>query len=410
MMKLSKSLKLDRSLSSHERKNFSILDIIRRRGTITKTEISQDTGLNIVTVSNYINRYAEEGLVKEVGLEASSGGRKPALLKLNTKAAYAIGVDLGRINGTRSEIVGVILDLDGQILAKAQRNWSKDAQEGVLEKSFELIEELIKVSQAPKAAISAIGLGLNSFVKGKIAAKEDFYGNLSESFSAVAETLEERFALPAFVSSATTCAAFGERMFALEERIDNLLYLNADLDCGMIIKGEIYCGKGEAGIFGLNRLEEKEFIFSDPQLNWLSNESIDLGTRDLAKKLALQGVDSRLFSLNQGQAEKISLLTVLEAAKDGDQLAKELVEHASVVLGLKIAYLVNLFNPEVVILGGGIEKGGSLILEPVRTTVRKWAKRSSAQEVKIIPSVFGEEAVAIGAASLVVAEIFAQAF
>jgi glucokinase len=130
----------------------------------------------------------------------------------------------------------------------------------------------------------------------------------------------------------------------------------------------------------------------------------------LAKKLALQGVDSRLFSLNQGQAEKISLLTVLEAAKDGDQLAKELVEHASVVLGLKIAYLVNLFNPEVVILGGGIEKGGSLILEPVRTTVRKWAKRSSAQEVKIIPSVFGEEAVAIGAASLVVAEIFAQAF
>ena len=85
------------SLSDHEKKNFSILELIRRNGPITRADISKTTDLNIVTVSNYINTYINENLVIESGMEASSGGRKPSLVKLRDDQGYAIGLDLGHM-------------------------------------------------------------------------------------------------------------------------------------------------------------------------------------------------------------------------------------------------------------------------------------------------------------------------
>ena len=85
------------ALSDHEKKNFSILELIRRNGPITRADISKTTDLNIVTVSNYIGTYISRGLIIEGGMEASSGGRKPTLVKLNIDHGYALGLDLGHM-------------------------------------------------------------------------------------------------------------------------------------------------------------------------------------------------------------------------------------------------------------------------------------------------------------------------
>ena len=132
------------TFSDHERKNFSILELIRRNGPITRADISKVTDLNIVTVSNYINSYIEKGLVSEGGMEASTGGRKPTLVKLNDDSACAIGIDLGHMDASGATMIGIVTDLAGKVLTKVKKIRTKDTIDKVIEGSLELIEELIK--------------------------------------------------------------------------------------------------------------------------------------------------------------------------------------------------------------------------------------------------------------------------
>ena len=97
-------------LTEREQKNFQILELIRQRGPLTRMELSQGTGFNIVTVSNYVNYFIKQALVLERGYDISTGGRKPTLVDLNAKAGFAIGIDLGPMDVSRTHTIAVITD------------------------------------------------------------------------------------------------------------------------------------------------------------------------------------------------------------------------------------------------------------------------------------------------------------
>ncbi len=128
-----------------------------------------------------------------------------------------------------------------------------------------------------------------------------------------------------------------------------------------------------------------------------------------AKKLIQEGHPTAIQELVRGQVEDVNLHTVIQAAEARDPLARELIEHAAIQLGIRIASIVNLLNPEVVVIGGGIEKAGSLLLEPVWRCVKKYAYEEPADLVDILPAHLGENAVALGAACWVIQEAFVQA-
>ena len=98
----------------------------------------------------------------------------------------------------------------------------------------------------------------------------------------------------------------------------------------------------------------------------------------------------------------------IHATKQGDDLSKSIFDDAIEYLGIGIAGLVNLFHPEAVVIGGGVEKAGEVILGPIRRTIRRFAFEEPAGKVRIVASILGEDAVALGAASLVLREIFTQ--
>ncbi|MDP6685359.1 MAG: helix-turn-helix domain-containing protein, partial [Candidatus Omnitrophota bacterium] len=138
------------SLSDYEKRNFSILEFIRRNGPITRADISKITDLNIVTVSNYINTYIDQGLVIEGGMEASSGGRKPTLVKLNEEHGYAIGLDLGHTGAGGATMIGMVTDLSGKIIVRVERHRVKDKMDKIVEHSIEMIEEMLKKKDVKK--------------------------------------------------------------------------------------------------------------------------------------------------------------------------------------------------------------------------------------------------------------------
>ena len=408
-MKLKSGLFKYQILSDKEKKNLLLLDIIIQKGPISRTDISKETDLNIVTVSNYVNNYIEKGLVIEKGFDISSGGRKPTLVELAAGGGYVIGVDVGPV-----EEIAIMTDLSAKIIWKESKKRPQGHMEEVIKVAMDVLNDIITSSKVPREKIMAVGFGISGVINeeaGTIRDTDPKRGRTTGSINAFREAIEEKFQLPVFVGNDATCAAFGEKRLSLERNIENMLYVYSDVGCGIIIKGDIYCGSGgSAGEIQLSSelTGEDEIKSSSKELYYLRPMGVDLGIAAKAKKAIEEGIGTKILELANGKAAEITLDKVIKAADSGDKLAMELIESAGVNLGTRIAYLINLFNPEVVVIGGGVEKAGELILEPIRRTVRKLAFAEPAAKVRIIPSALGDEAVALGAASLVLREIFTQ--
>lgn len=408
-MKLKSGLFKYQMLSDKEKKNLLLLDIIIQKGPISRTDISKETDLNIVTVSNYVNNYIERGLVIEKGFDVSSGGRKPTLVELDAGGGYVIGVDIGPV-----EEVAIMTDLSAKIIWKEKRKRPQGHMEEVIKIAVGLLNDIIAGSKAPREKILAVGFGISGVINedtGTVRDTDPRRGRTTGSINAFRETIEQNLQLPVFVGNDATCAAFGEKRLSLERGVENMLYIYSDVGCGIIIKGDIYCGAGgSAGEIQVSSESagEDEAKSISKEFYYLRPMGVDLGIIAKAKKSIEEGIGTKILELASGKLAELTLDKVIKSAEHGDKLAIELIDSAGINLGTRIAYLINLFNPEVVVIGGGIEKAGELIIEPIRRTVRKLAFEEPASRVRIIPSALGDEAVALGAASLVLREVFTQ--
>ena len=406
-MAVRQTLFRDQVLSDRERKNLAILDVIRKSGPVTRTEISKVTKLNIVTVSNYVNNYIDKNLIIERGFDVSTGGRKPTLVELNAKMGNVIGIDVGPVN-----MVAVITDLTNTVVGKTKRPRPNGPMSEVITSSIEMVYEIMEKSKVDKTKIKGVGLGVSGVIDsiaGTIRDTDPTRGRTTGSYASVKSLVQKEFNIPTFVGNDATVAAFGEKRLGLEQEIDDMLYVYSDVGCGIIIKGEIYCGAGgSAGEMQLTA-DNPDLPLQDKDPSYLRPWGVDLGiTQEARKILSKEKTDSKIMDLAGDDLDNITPDIIIEAAKGKDKIATEIIENAGANLGIRIAYLVNLFNPEVVVIGGGIEQAGELLLGPVRKSVRSLAFEEPANTVKIVPSRLGDSAVALGAAALVLREIFAQ--
>ncbi|OIO34774.1 MAG: hypothetical protein AUJ70_00320 [Candidatus Omnitrophica bacterium CG1_02_40_15] len=400
-------------LSDHERKNFSILELIRRNGPLTRADISKVTDLNIVTISNYITNYINKKLVLEGGMESSTGGRKPVLVKLNEASGYAIGLDIGHMDASGANMVGLVTNLAGNVINKIKKFRPKENINKLIDASLDVIEELLNKKEIQKDKVKGVGIGIGGVIDDNFGTVRDMTKNgMRVNYTAIENRIEQKFGFPAFVGNDATFAAFGEKMHALPMNVEDVIYMYSDVGSGIIIKGSMYCGAtGSAGELRINYPPPNgEYLQFSKNISFLLSTGLDLGLVNQAKKLIKEeDVQSSIIEFCSNNLDNLVTENIIEAAKSGDTLAIELLEDASVNLGIRVAYLVNLFNPEIVIIGGGIEKAGNLFLEPLRRTIRKWAFEEPANVVKIIPAKLGEDSVALGAASVIIRNVFIQA-
>lgn len=403
----------EHELTERQQKSFQILELIRQRGPLTRTELSQGTGFNIVTVSNYVNQFIKDGLVSERGFDISTGGRKPVLVELNAKAGFVVGIDPGSMGLPESSVVGVIMDLSGHVVHRLHRRRPANDIDHLIHGVGDVIRELLKSSPIDVKRIVGMGIGLPGIMDERAGTLRDTSRHgIRTSYTAVRDQLEAEFALPVLMGNDATLAGYGELRLGIERQVENFIYLYSDVGASLIFNGHIYWGSsGSAGELGVFVPVPTE----DDYLTWIKSPSFvfsnawDLGLSAQAKKLIQQGQATTIQQLAKGNLEAITLEIVVQAAQDGDQLARDLIEHAAIQLGVRIASLVNLLNPDVVIIGGGIEKAGSLLLEPVWRSVKKYAYEEPASLVDVLPAQLGENAVAMGAACWVIREVFVQA-
>ena len=267
----------------------------------------------------------------------------------------------------------------------------------MIDKAKKFAGGLLEKAGGEKEKIRAIGIGA-------ACSNNRFYPTI--------DAVREKFGIDVFMGSDAACAAFGEKRLNPKADVEDLLYMYSDVGCGIIIKGDAYFGAGgNAGEIQISHehisKEEELLFFRSSQ--YLKPWGMDLGITRMAKHEIEKGVGTKIVACAKGDPKNISTEVVIEAAKQDDEIATDIVRNAGMNLGVRIAYLVNLFNPEVVVVGGGVEKAGELILGPIRETVKKLAFSEQAGAVKIITSALGEDAVSLGAASLAVREIFLKA-
>jgi N-acetylglucosamine repressor len=398
--------------SEKEKRNIEILGILRKQGPISRSDISQEMGINVVSISNYIDDFIKLNLVYEKELDVSEGGRRPVLLDLNPRAGYAIGVGLNLMN-----MVGLLIDLRGNIITKTQIARPQASVKDVSECLLDIVREILRRSKGYVENVKGIGVGIAGLINKQDGSihwpqKMDHYYTYASVDLPLRGLMEKEFNLPTLIENDATSACFGEHWFDLKDNYKNVLYMFSGVGCGMIINGELYRGaQGYAGEVAIYNYKEQDMFaceFARPC--FVKRWDLDLGIVDDVKKILLADAQKAKDFL-WGSAisiEHLDLKNVFSAARFKNPVALQALERAAKKLGVKIAYLVNLLNPQLVVIGGGFEEAGDEFLQMVRTTVNDWAFRESTSNLKIAYSQLRENAVAMGAASLVLEKAFAQ--
>jgi predicted NBD/HSP70 family sugar kinase len=401
-----------------ERRNLAILDIIRRAKAISRAEISKITHLNIVTVSNYIDDYIAKGLVVEKGLDVSTGGRRPELLELNAKYGYAVGIDLGAPHITEDAcMVAVVTDVTGKIVAKSKVKKEVESQEKFVDRTLALAEDVLEKAKVERARIKGLGVGIWGVLdryRGTVRYAVENGGVLS--YTSLQSVIERKFDIPTLVEHDATAGALGEKWvgLGLDTEAENILYVCSDSSCGLILNGELYYGASKsAGELNINPPipgnHETHCWATYEHGCGFRSRGIDLGITGRARAyFGKEKTPSKIMEMAGGDINKITFGIVIEAAKANDKVAREIMIEAGEYLGAKIAFLVNLFNPDTVVMGRGIERAGEAFMEAVRASIKKWAYEESLKVARIIPTGLGEDSIACGASALVMQQVFAR--
>ncbi|MGD0335574.1 MAG: ROK family transcriptional regulator [Candidatus Omnitrophota bacterium] len=399
-------------LTEKEKRNIDILEILRRHGPVSRPDISKEMGINVVTISNYIDEFIRRNIVLEKELDVSEGGRRPVLLDLNAQAGYAIGVGLNLMN-----MVGLLVDLKGNIVTKTQVVRPKASVKEISECLLEIVREILRRSKEYSANIKGVGVGIAGLVNKENGSihwpqKMDHYYTYASVDLPLKDLIEKEFNLPALIENDATAASFGEHWLGLSCGVKDALYMFSGVGCGIIINGEVYRGaQGYAGEVSIYNFKEQD-LFNCPPGNpcFIKRWEMDLGIVEDTKAMCLKDRQKAeaLFKLTSSNIDNIDLKSIFIGARAKDPIAQAALDNAAKRLGIKIAFLVNLLNPEVVVIGGGFEEAGEDFLSKVGLTIRDWAFRETTDSLKIVYSQLRENAVALGAASLVEQRMFAQ--
>jgi predicted NBD/HSP70 family sugar kinase len=182
--------------------------------------------------------------------------------------------------------------------------------------------------------------------------------------------------------------------------------------CGIMLNGEIFTGsRGYAGEVSVYNFKEQDLFNCDFAKNcFIKRWERDLGIVDEMKERLAQEKQAAndFFQLTSSIIANVDLKSVFIGARAKNELAQSVLENAATRLGVKVAYLVNVLNPQIVVIGGGFEEAGEVFLNRLNSTVREWAFRESTEDLKIVYSQLRENAVAVGAASLVLQQVFSR--
>src|SRR4051794_40673307 len=381
------------SLESLRRLNrLRVIRALRDEGQISRAEIARRTGLSRSTVSSLVSDLQADGLVverPEPGLAyGAQGGRPPILLSFDASAGAAVGVGFGH-----SHLRVAVSDLASTILAEHTRplDTDHDAQEG-LDMATELVVETLADAGVARETVIGAGMGLPGPIDqgdGTVGSSAILPGWIG---MAAAGELQKRLEIPVIVDNDANLGALAEAAFGAGRDAGDLVYLkvSSGIGAGLILNGRLY--RGSNGLAG-----ELGHVLVDPD-----GIVCRCGNRGCLETVA--GSGALVDRLRRTHGEELTIQAVLDSANAGDPESRRVIADAGRALGTVAATLLNVLNPELLIIGGHLAAAGDLVLDGMRESIARGALPETGRGAELVAGVLGERAHVLGALALVVSE------
>jgi len=379
----------------------SVLRLIWREHQISRAEISRQLNLSRSTVTEIIKELLPTGFIEEVGIGESSGGRKPILLQFQDDAKVIFGIDIGA-----SHVSVAMTNLRGKLLLWKEEDYTvTEDPEG----TYNLIDKLCKECLSTLKYGTNMLLSIGVSVPSPVDPIHPEY--LSETIipawhgKSGLERLREKYGVPVYLDNDANLGALAEHWWGAGKHVNDLIYIKISngVGAGYILGGKLYRGaKGVAG--------EMSHMPIDP-----NGRLCGCGLRGcLATVLSAWALKERVKVLSNLYPDSIlansdpSINDIENAALKNDSLAIQIVSEATNYLAIAITSLVNLMNPDLIILGGSLSRLGDLVINPIQERINSTALVKDLSRTRLRKSELEPKGIAIGAATLAIEQAFSD--
>jgi predicted NBD/HSP70 family sugar kinase len=370
-----------------ERNRKRVVGVLRERGRVSQAEIARVTGLSRTTVHSLVADLKHDGLVHEVDGEVPSargGGRPGVQLALKETSEVVVGIDFGH-----SHVQVAVAGMGHDVVAerRCELDVNRQALEA-LDMAARMAQEALAEAGATTSDVVGVGIGIPGPVdreRGTAGSATILPGWVGIQ---IADAMEERIGLPVEIENDANLGALAELTWGAGQGCSNFAYLKAatGIGAGLVLDGRLLRGaSGTAGEIGHTTLDEAGALCY-------------CGNRGCLETVASGPAIVALVT--QATGETLTLAAVIDRALAGDVRCRRAISDAGREMGVAVAGLCNLFNPERVIIGGLMSRAGDLLLAPLRDSVRRHAVQAAAEHVDVVQAVFVERAELLGAVAL----------
>lgn len=371
-------------------------------GSSTITDLSKELDMSIPTVTKFITEMYEDGYINDYGKLETSGGRHPSLYGLNPESGYFIGVDIKKfaIN------IGMINFKGDTMEQKIDIPYKFENTPEALEELCRLINSFIHKSKVDTEKI----LNINVNISGRVNPESGYsFSQLNFSERPLAEILSEKIGYQVCIDNDTRAMTYGEYLQGCVKGEKNVIFVNVSwgLAIGIIIDGKVYTGKsGFSGEFGHISAFDNEILCHCGKKGCLETEASGSALHRILLERIRNGESSILSDRINAKDSPLTMDEIIAAVNKEDLLCIEIVEEIGQKLGKQIAGLINIFNPELVIIGGTLSLTGDYITQPIKTAIRKYSLNLVNKDSVIMTSKLKDKAGVVGACMLARSRMF----
>lgn len=356
------------NLSGNKLKNYrrkkKILSLLYYESGISATAISKKINVSVPTSLALLKELEDRSLVKRCGIGDSKGGRRPALFDLGEDSIYVISCELGRYKCK----IGIFNE-HNKLVAPLVKFSATIDDDNLVDKIEEEVTRLVTDNNINSERIQGIGLAMPGLID---ETKGINYTIKKVEYRNIAERLKEKFGGVVYVNNDARMQAYGEFIFGAAKGGQNALIVNWNwgIGLGIIINGELYNGAtGFAGEFShIKAVEDGDLCICGKRGCLETVSSVYVLIRK-AKDAVKSGMISQLTKKFRGREEEITIDDIINAAKSGDECSINLLNEVSKEVGRALANVIQLLNPDIIVIGGVVSLADKYILVPIQQSI-----------------------------------------
>ena len=374
----------------------NIIAYMALNGESTLSELTRELHISVPTMTKLVQELVDDSIVNDLGKVETPGGRRPNVFGLANSAIYFAG-----INVARDHIAYVITDLQNNIILEHTDNsFELVDRPQCLERICQNIENFIATSGVDREKILGVGVSIVGRVNPETGRSYKYFTSSEESLT---DIISARIGIRVMLENDTRARCYAEYTTGKAKDESNVIYLHMGrgVAIGIVIDGKLYYGKnGFAGEFGHIPFFDNEIICACGKKGCLETEVSGIALENKIVDLIERGVNTHLREMYD-RGESIHINDIISAARNDDNLSIELIEEAGEKVGKAVAFLINTFNPETVIVGGNLAMAGEYLMLPLKSATNKFSLNLVYKDTKFRVSKMTDSANAWGVAMLI---------